>query len=153
MIVKWNKDGLKVVPVIGENYQQVDSVTLLPGYNEVKEETWVQARKHCLDEIERGLIEEKDTKVEKTSEKVPDPKDPEKKIDKDVTKISAKKFKQYAAEEAEELVKDCWNLDTLKKWKKVAKESVRPVIMDQIERIEKHGEDRKKKLKGEDKDK
>jgi hypothetical protein len=147
MIVNWTKMGLKVIPTSTTGPSQ--SLILLPGNNFVPDEVWMKVRETVKDSIKAGTIKEIAAKVEvkKVKEKVPDPKDPEKEIEveKEEVKISAKDLNDLSTEEAEKVIADTYNLETLEGWKKKAKDSIVPVIREQIENIKKHGEGKKDK--------
>jgi hypothetical protein len=176
MIIESKKKGIQIVPVLGEKLngakQITSNVTLFPGMNEVSDDIWNVIKDSLKDDIERSLLipgearkVKKEVEVEKEIEKKvekPDPKDPDKTIE--ITeKVTVKEkeekevdesipFKELKSEEAEKIVKDTWNLKTLKEWKKKeARESVRIVILEQIDHIKKYGEDKKKKIEEEDK--
>lgn len=127
MILNWTKDRIL----------KVGDLTLLPGMNEVSDEQWLVVRGDVKDHLDRKNLLEVHAEVVK---KV----DPETK--KEVFKIeSAKTLKQLAAKEAEEVVKQTFNLKTLGKWlKEEARDSVRVEIRNQIDSVNKFGEDKAK---------
>jgi hypothetical protein len=163
MIVSNKQNHIIHVPVNSGNLQAISNITLLPGGNEVDQDQWNLARENILSKIKKGLVVEEYAKIKEVEKEVTlhktvevnveDPKTKE--IKKEVKSVTEKKkvkkpvvdatpFKDLKAEEAEELVKETFSLDTLKKWKEqTSKESVRIVLLNQIEKVEKHGEEKK----------
>jgi len=147
MIVKWKKERLKVIPYKVKNVL-AGKIILLPGYNDVDEKEWVHARVGVKDLIGKDIIEVA-TEVKKTVKKVEDPVTKEVTEKTEVTIIS-KKFKALSLEKASEIVADTYNMETLKKWKKnESRDSIRKDISNQIDKIEKYGEEKAKKKKDE----
>lgn len=120
MIVNWTGDGAKVIPCImkdeidGENKKTIvgDYVCLAPGYNDLSDEMWKNARPSAMYDIESGRIVEELTKLEK-GEKVLDgglciPID-------GVDYIPAK-LKDINRSKIQAVVKGTYHLPTLKKW-------------------------------------
>ena len=150
MIVGWRKKGagVKIIPVSAANGVVVGKVTLLPGNNEVKDEDWAIARNQVKDEIDRGLIKEIEMEVKTIEKDVEtgeiDPKTKKSKTEKKKeTVIKAKEFKKIEIKQAIEIVNNTSNLATLEKWrKKEGRDSVRAAIQNQIEEVEKYGEEK-----------
>lgn len=146
MIINWTESRLKVVPVKGKG-----NIILQPGNNEVDESLWNECRGILTRDIKAGRVKEVHVKKE---EKIiePEKKGPGGKILKPaekVTTVKGKGLKDLSLEEAEAVVNETFALDTLKKWKKTeSRDSIRTAIMNQIETVEKFGENKK-----EDKDK
>lgn len=139
MIIEWTKVNVKIIPIIKGNVN-IGKVTLLPGNNEVNKEEWEAARVHVLDQIKTGVIKEHATQVtEEVSGGKGKPKKP-------ITKLTVKEFNKLDIPEAEEIVKNTFNLKTLKTWKKKeGRDTVAALIKEQIELVEKHGTEAKKK--------
>lgn len=144
MIIEQTENRVNIIPCVERNGVVNNKITLLPGCNDVDDELWKKARVSVKDKIERGLIKEHHAKVEE--KEVPIPNTDKKRK---VIKIDSKDLKDLEPEEAEEIVKNTFSLKTLGKWKKSeSRDSVRNVILNQIEQVEKHGEE---KPKGQDK--
>lgn len=144
MIIEQTENRVNVIPCVERNGVVNNKITLLPGCNDVDDELWKKARGSVKDKIERGLIKERHAKVEEKEVPIPNTNKKRK-----VTTIDSKDLKDLEPEEAEKVIKDTFNLKTLKKWKKAeSRDSVRNVILNQIEQVEKHGEE---KPKGEEK--
>ena len=105
----------------------------MPGNNEVPDNVWKSIRPLVEDQIKSGLIVEVEAKVETKTKK-----DPKGKETKEVV-INAKSFKDMDPEKAEAIIQDTYDIDSLKTWKKKAPESIRILISEQIEKIEKEG--------------
>ncbi len=152
MIIEWKKNGPKVIPAgrykKGENPIK-KNILLLPGMNEIDDDLWKAARKLVLHQIGKYIIEHH-AQVSEQKKVIEDPETKEKK-EETVVEIKSKEFKKLDISRAIEIVQDTWNIDTLKKWEKEeGRDSVRAEIKNQIEKIEKFGEDRKGKNKGEE---
>lgn len=141
MIIEWKKNNINYIECFNPVGIKTGSITLLPGQNEVEDELWKGARVHVQDDIDRGNIIEKFAKVEIKKEI-----DPETKKEKIEVKIeNSKDFHNLSLQDQIEVVKDTYNIKTLKEWKKKsAKDSVISEINNQIEMIEEHGEEKTK---------
>lgn len=146
MIIEWTKDNIKVIPVL-QGTLNIGKVTLLPGNNEVDEELWKNACLHVKNDIATGKI-----KVHHAEVNIKDVTPKAGKDDKESpkpeyeVKISARKLGKLSIQEAEEIVKNTYNLDTLAKWKKKeGRDTVAALIRLQIEAVEKHGTEKKGK--------
>ena len=153
MLVKWTEQRVRIVPYIGDNKQVMGQVTLLPGVNDIEDSIWNKARGLVKDLIDRGLIielhtQEKEQKVEEEVEVEKELTDPEskkkvkakvkEKKSKTVKVVSGKELSKIPIQDAEKLVSETFNMETLLKWKKTeGRDSVRAVIREQIEKIEK----------------
>lgn len=147
MIINWKKTNIKVIPVVGSNKLITSTVNLLPGMNDIPENIWMSVRKLVKDEIERGLIEEVQTKVTVETKKVKNPETNEEKEEK-VEKVQSKELKDIPPKEASEIVKDTYDLKTLNKWlDDEGRSDVRAVLQNQIDHVEKYGRDKRKKSK------
>jgi hypothetical protein len=156
MILKWNGDGpLSISPIDVEPYKTawaikdlrekeaiikrlqspVKNVVLVPGWNEVEDNTWFLCRAHVVDKIDSGKIEEL-VREEKGE-------DGEKKFV-GVT-ISDFKNRQGAILNPEYLVKiirGCFVVKTLEKWKALeSRDEIRLEIVNQIDKLNKPEEE------------
>ena len=149
MIVKLKKTGIKRIPILNTSKAEVGAITLLPGINDIPDEQWKAARQLVANEIPRYIeeiaavevVEEVPTgkKVEKTVGQGKNKKTVE--VDEKVKKkyMKGKPLSKLDAQIAESLIKETFNLETLNKWKdKEARDSVRVVILQQIETVENH---------------
>jgi len=144
MIVEWTKDRVNVIPCLGSGGLIVSKVVLLPGFNDIPDDQWNQARINAKDDIDRKIIVE--VSPEKKEEKIK-AKDPKSGIETETTVVSytGKSLKKMTPTEAEDIVKGTFNLMTLKKWNKAeSRDSIKAAIMNQIDMVEKYGEDQAK---------
>lgn len=138
MIVKNNRDGICVVPVVNKAGTEIGKIILLPGNNEVEAELWKTAKVNVQNHLDRGILKELFAETPKTT------KDESGKIVSAPTK--AKEFSELTSVEAEKIVSETFNIAVLKKWKEVeSRESVRIAINRQIDTIDQYGEDKKAK--------
>jgi hypothetical protein len=143
MIVKLNRDsdknqyGQLVIPIIdyeadkgAEASTPTGFVRLMPGYNNVPDEKWNIIKKELRDKMEKGLIElqgkkGKDAEGNEIIEGCPL---------RDINVVTALK-----------IVKDCFNIDTLKEWlentegRRETRDEIRLEIKNQIAMIESGG--------------
>lgn len=104
----------------------VGRIDLLPGCNDVKKEHWEMAREMVLGHISRGTIVEKFVEIEGDKLK------------------SAKEFAELKAPEAEAVVKETYNPETLTKWKtEETRDAVRADLSNQIDKVKSHGTKKK----------
>lgn len=141
MVILFNKPnaGPMTLPVSSSFHkgQFQKKLVLLRGNNEVEKEDWAQVRqfKQVQVYLKKGwIVEQGEPKIEVVT--LPATKDGEKeKVQAEIK--SVKEFKAMAAADAEEIVKNTVNLDTLNKWLKGEKrESVRIALKEQIESVE-----------------
>lgn len=112
MILLWKKDNLKVLPIQGVRGKTGGNkmLVLLPGYNEVDDDTW---------KIVKNLTYDKKQLVEKAKS------------------LEDEKLK---FEDKEEIIMGCYNRETLTSWKKsTLDETLRKLCMDQLETLGKKG--------------
>jgi hypothetical protein len=153
MIVNWKKQGMKVVPLAGNG--PINNFTLLPGNNFVPDEVWDKLKEVCRDSIKANFLEE--VAVKEESQKIKEPvkddsgntkKDKDGKPlykEKEVKRKRSQNLGELPLEEAEKIIKDTYDLKTLNKFKDTGAESVRALVLKQIEAIETYGEDKSKK--------
>lgn len=143
MIIHWKPNRVKVVPIVAKNSPTVvGKVTLMPGNNVITDSEWDGIKDNLKYELEKGLISE-------IVQEIPEVDKEGKETGK---KVTVKEFRKMEAERAEEIVKDTYNLKTLKSWKKnESRDSVRAAIQNQIDAIEEGNADREKKQKKESK--
>jgi len=131
MIVKWNGDGILMVPVVGGGGKGRTGgeplVRLLPGFNEVADEQWNLIRPHVQQKMDSGKLEEF-SKKEKDEE--------------GNSVISGVALRRFMPNRAREAVKECYSIETLEFWLKGAKDyepetrdEIRAMIKDQIAAI------------------
>ena len=132
MIVKWKPQRLYVL-----DDGAGSSLVLLPGNNEVDNDTWAKLRVHAQEHLTaENLIEiNAETKVKKG-------KDGE---DDEISVSEKTPFVKLPAEKAEALVAETFSVETLEKWKKAeGRDAVRATIHSQIEKVLSHGQKKKK---------
>jgi hypothetical protein len=151
MIIESKKKGVCIVPCLNvTGIDIVSKIVLVPGNNKVDEEQWNAARVSVLDDIARGDIIEVDAVVEKKpvvkKSRNPDTgEESEEKIMVDVVK--GKSLKTISPSKIQGVIENTFNLDTLNEWKdsEGKRDSVRLMILKQIEFVEKFGEEKAKK--------
>jgi hypothetical protein len=155
MLVEWTKMKVKIIPVVGANGKSTENIILLPGVTDVDDEKWNKVRSLVDQDIRtKRIIEhhatvtdiEVETEVEVKDEESGEMKKEIKKEKKPFHK--GKSLKSLTPDEAEEIVKNTFNLETLNKWKtNENRDSIRAAIMNQIELVEKEGRDAAEKKK------
>lgn len=104
MIVQLNKDGLVMIPILHEDKDKVggeEMVRLIPGYNEILDEVWLNVRNHVDYHLASGVIVEYGRK-----EKDEDGNDI----------LVGTSIRRQTPSKAKEMVKNCFCLDTLDLW-------------------------------------
>jgi len=160
MIVNWKGDGLKVISVIDASSGKkviTGTVTLLPGHNIVKDTDWENMEKQ--DSLQLSIKSGRLVPIGKQAEKVikenvvkiVEEEDEDgniskkKKIEKKEKKITATEpilLKDMKAEEARQIVKDTYNLETLEAWRKdEGRDEIRAEIANQIDFVNRGGKD------------
>ena len=125
MIVNWKKQRINVLPEIGHGKH-----FLIPGYNEISNEAWVEYKpllKYHLDSGDLELVvEEQKIEQEKDGKKVT------KKVDVAVL------FKDMSLDKKREVIENTNDIKVLKKWRKDVPEDaeIRAEISDKIKEIE-----------------
>jgi hypothetical protein len=132
MLIKYKPeyDHIKCVPLI-HTLKEPDElkkivltrtqVQLLPGVNEVTDDEWKIMKPHLTAEIKSKVITIVEKEVQK-SKRSPDGK--------------AKNLKEMPANEAIELVSECVNPDTLKKWyQEETREEIRLSIVEKMKEL------------------
>ena len=141
MIVSWEKPnaGLKILTAQTKENLVSARITLAPGKNDVPDHLWDAAKHNLSHDPEAKWIKEFSEK--KVVEKLPAGmrEAAAKKIGNGKYEISKSiPLKDVKPQEAEEIIRDTFNLKTLEKWKKEeSRDSVRAAILNQIETIEK----------------
>ena len=107
------------------SHRKQKTVTLVPGINEISDDTWNQIR--GLKKIKFYLSE--NYLVEKFSEEKKDAKD---KVISIETKIP---FEKLESEEQEALIKETYDLKLLAKWRKKGNDFLKGIIDDQVKSI------------------
>jgi len=129
MLIKFSPkhEHVKCVPLIPVTKEQKEytlarsQVQLLPGVNEVTDQEWDVMKSHLSKEMKRGEI----SAIEKNVPK--DKKNPTGK---------AHNLKDISAKEAQALVKECVNPDTLKKWyQEETREEIRLYIVEKMKEL------------------
>lgn len=147
MIINNTKDRVIIVPA-AEHGILIDKVTLLPGNNEVDKKLWEAARKNVISHIRIGVIKEKHAEVKEKEIKLKDEKG---KLTGEIKKemvLSVKEFNKLTANEAEEIIINTFNIETLEKWKKKTKyDEIRTLISNKIDEVKKYGNKKKDKDK------
>jgi len=137
MIVKWNKPNAGIKFIQGKR----GDVILKPGGNEIDNETWEGVSHHVKLDPERNFIEV--IADEEKTDKAPaglSKKQAEKYADKDgkFTVNKPKKLTDIGPEKAIDIIRDTWDVETLKLWRRSEdREDVRVEISKQIEEINK----------------
>lgn len=135
MILNWTKDRVLTA----------GDLIILPGMNEVSDEKYLAVRGDLKIHLEKKALIEVQAQV--TTKLEPETK-------KEITEIKSKTLKELPAREAEQVVSETFNLKTLGGWLKAeARDSVRVSIQNQIDSVEKYGEDKAKKKAEANKDK
>jgi hypothetical protein len=123
-------DHIKCVPLVHTSKEPDElkkiiltrsQVQLLPGVNEVTDDEWKIMKPHLAAEIKSRAITVVEKEVQK-SKRAPDGK--------------AKNLKEMPADEATELVSECVNPDTLKKWyREETREEIRLFIVEKMKEL------------------
>lgn len=146
MLVELKQQGLLSISILGPNGIETGQVILLPGVNKVSDEDWEKVRGQVKkDKIDRGIIIEHHAEIKEVEEPVKDEKTGEETIVKK-TKVKSKKLKDLSAVEAIKIIKETYDLKTLKDWKNkggLSKDAVIAELISQIRLVESHGEDKK----------
>lgn len=127
-IVRWKQECIKFIPILPELNCPIPTsgkseVILQPGWNEVHEGDWVNARKWVKDLIEQGLIEEKGTVIPAT-DSMPE-------------KLAKTSFKMLKMDEALLTIEGTANLDTLKAWlANDTRDEIRMVLNKRIDLVQ-----------------
>lgn len=137
MIINWKKKnaGLLVISVIDKKGNITQTITLMPGHNEISDELWENIKvnsgvNHHIDN--NNLVEVMEVEEMKPGVRVRIGKDGEEKKVVKTTKSIHKMF----AKKAKEIIQDTWNLPTLEKWlDNEGRDEIRAVIYKQIEKI------------------
>ena len=127
MFIDWKNNRVKVIPLTdkGKAASKVkkSNIILLPGINDIPDTLWkvLKEYKSIKASIERGDIEEVEKKVSTGNSG---------------QKKTITTFKELPQKEAEELISQTVNLQTLKKWKKQdTRSDIRVAIEDRIKEI------------------
>ena len=134
-IVQWREERLKVVPILNANGVTVGQVSLLPGWNDIPDESWFEARKWVKDLIQKGVIVEKGT-VKPIKEKVVKADGSEEEIIEE--KLGKIIFRDLKVDEALATITGTANLETLKRWlANDTREEIRLSLTKAIDEVEK----------------
>lgn len=111
-------------------------IKLAPGFNEVPDADWASARSYVVDNLESGIFEELGVEIKKG-------KDGQADI------IEGKPYHKFSFAEAEKIVKGTFYIPTLESWKTTCpSDSLRSVIMNQIETVNKEAMSTKSRSEG-----
>lgn len=141
MIVKWNQDRLKVIPLAGcrkalKHYRRSELV-MTPGFNKIPDDVWDELKERFsnirnLLKIPKGLEEVDAVKTEKKLA-VKDGKG--KKVD-EVDKTEGTPFNKLSAAKAKKIIKDTWKIETLEEFAKdESRADIRNLAQDKIKAI------------------
>jgi len=136
MIVNWNGNGMKGIPVMGTQ----KFVSLAPGWNEVDDTDWGQARQLVLVQIANEDIEEEFQPVERGGKlhktaKFFIPAELEK--DQATTVRVPVPISGINGIRAKNIVEKAYNPSTLRKWlEEETRDTVRVVLFKQIEGVD-----------------
>jgi hypothetical protein len=112
------------------------SIKLAPGFNEVKDEAWASARGYVLDNLANGIFVELGVEVKSGKDGKGDT-------------IEGKPYHKFSFAESEKIIKGTFFIPTLEDWKATCPtESLRSVIMNQIERVNKEAVQTKTRSEG-----
>ena len=146
MIVNWKGERVLSIPVIYKNRNKDSSgkgkpvvshvgaqthVTLIPGYNDVDDAIWRRIQRHVQKYLDKGAMEiEFRKEVDEDS-------------DSGQYEIIGVSIRRVKPKKALDMVRGCFNLDTLNLWQQggradyevEVRDEIRAAIKDQIEKI------------------
>lgn len=129
MIVKWAQERIKVIP----KTDNMGSVILAPGYNEVEDSNWKFARPRVMNQIEKGDIVEEWVKV--NFEQVADYAITIK--DEKSNNLAPAKLKDINRPRVKDVVKATYHIPTLERWlDEELRQDVRIEILRQLSEID-----------------
>lgn len=129
MIVKWAQERIKVIP----KTDNMGSVILAPGYNEVEDSNWKFARPRVMRQIESGDIVEEWVKV--NFEQVADYAITIK--DEKSNNLAPAKLKDINRPKVKDVVKSTYHIPTLERWlDEELRQDVRIEILRQLSEID-----------------
>ena len=145
MIVNWTKDNLKIIPahIPTENEPSATTnfVTLPPGYSEVTDKEWAQARYFVQQELTEGLIIEEWTKAQRPDKEEDYPLiwcDMEDKRENKAMRIPATIRDIIRPMVIERVVKNTFHMPTLQKWSaEENRADVQSALVKQIDAVNK----------------
>lgn len=112
------------------------AIKLAPGFNDVPDAEWAKARPYAIDELESGVLTEHGVEIKKGKDGSDDV-------------IEGKPYHKFPFNEAEKIVKGTFYIPTLESWKATCpSDSLRSVIMNQIERVNKEAVETKTRSEG-----
>jgi hypothetical protein len=146
MIIRWKKSNPVTIPLVGSGkIAPSGKIRLLEGLNKVNPDEWEIAKKHLKGFQEKYYDEIKDDiKIKKKVIQGG------KEVEKEVMVMGLSGFE---AEEAIEMIDDCFNVDTLKAWQeKEDRDEIRAALKEKLDAIlkdnmTKEKQDNKKKGK------
>jgi hypothetical protein len=108
MLVKWNGDGLKMIPIIpsqvksdeGRPLPVLSNIKLLPGVNQIDDRNWESAKDHVKLDLELGRLVEIKEKGKEEGGKT----------------ITVTLFKDLPAPKARAIIKTVTNVANLQDW-------------------------------------
>ncbi len=142
-IINWRQECLNVIPIFTKEKEarQKGAVILLPGWNYVPDEDWLNARMHVKDQIAKGWIQEKGSvipakkvkgKTEEAGEEAPV------NAEETLAKVS---LRSLGEAEALEVIAFCNNPKSLSHWNELTngenRSTIREALKKRIEEVEK----------------
>jgi hypothetical protein len=145
MIVNWTKDNLKIIPAHIPTKEEPSAttnfVTLPPGYSEVRDVEWAQARYFVQQELTDGLIIEEWTKAPRPDKEEDLPLiwcDMEDKRENKAMRIPSTIRDIQRPAVIERVVKNTFHMPTLQKWSaEENRADVQTALQAQIKAVEK----------------
>ena len=134
MIVQWTNDNAKVIPRLDGNLAIVGNVVLAPGFNDVPDVEWMEARDTAKRDIDTGRITEEWVKAEKVKGSA----EPLLSREVDGVVMVPAVLKDINRPRVIDLVKNTYHVPTLNKWiDEELRQDVRREIMRRLDEITK----------------
>lgn len=130
MIVKWNKKRLLIIPVLGDSKSRkkwqalpiISKIKLLPGYNEIDNDTWQAIEPSLVEHIKNGYLEKIEKEIEQSDGKI---------------QKKAVSLKDVEPEKCYKILEETNNYNVLKKWLNNEKrDDVRLAIKQRIDEVD-----------------
>jgi hypothetical protein len=135
MMLFWTGDGAKVIPRLDASRDIVGDVVLAPGWNQVADEEWMQARETAKPDIENGRIVEEWVKAEKSKAGA----EPLISTELDGVLFVPAALKDINRPKVIDVVKATYHVPTLQNWLDAElRQDVRLEIYNRIDSITKH---------------
>ncbi len=125
MLLRWKKDNLKVIDLVPTSREakkiqlKKSTLILLPGINEISDNTYTVAKPHIEDSLKAGTLEELREKSEKEGQK------------------EASSIINVATKKASALISETNNPETLYLWRRIEnRDSLRNQVRDRIKELQ-----------------